>query len=81
MSAVVSSLNPVTGSMTADDTFRQLAEMPSGHGDEVCDPAQIAHALQRAREAMHRAGGPAIMNIRVGLGEYAPGTENQNTYR
>ncbi|MFM0727298.1 hypothetical protein PQQ53_26855 [Paraburkholderia strydomiana] len=92
MSAVVSSLNP-RDRMTADDTLRQktrnaavisggplFADMLGSHGEEVRDPAQIAGALQRGREAIHRTGRSAVVNIWVDPCEYAPGTKNQTMY-
>ncbi|HZZ01479.1 hypothetical protein [Paraburkholderia sp.] len=45
------------------------------------DPTQIAGALQRAREAIHRTGRPAIVKIWVDPREYAPGTKNQTRYK
>jgi acetolactate synthase-1/2/3 large subunit len=46
----------------------------------VRDPAQIASALQRGREAIHRTGRSAVVNIWVDPCEYAPGTKNQTMY-
>jgi thiamine pyrophosphate-dependent acetolactate synthase large subunit-like protein len=64
-----------------DVPFSQFAEMLGGHGEEVRDPAQIAGALLRAREAIHRTGRSAVVNIWVDPREYAPGTKNQTMYK
>lgn len=55
--------------------------MLGGYGEEVRDPTQIAGALQRAREAIHRTGRSAVVNIWVDPREYAPGTKNQTMYK
>ncbi|RKT21066.1 hypothetical protein B0G69_4439 [Paraburkholderia sp. RAU2J] len=94
MSAGVSSLNPTMGSTTTDDTLRQktrsagviagghrFADMRGGQGEKVRDPAQIAGAWQRAREANHRTGRSAVVNVWVAPREYAPGTKNQTMYK
>ena len=47
----------------------------------VRDPAQIAPALQRAREAVRRDGKSAVVNIWVDPSEYAPGTKAQTMYK
>jgi acetolactate synthase-1/2/3 large subunit len=78
----------------ADDTLRQktrnagviagahpFADMLGGHGEEVRDPARIAGALQRAREAIHRTGRSAAVNIRVDPRDYAPGTKNPTMHK
>ncbi len=44
------------GNLLGDVPFGKFAEMLGGYGEEVRDPAQIAGALQRAREAVHRTG-------------------------
>ena len=44
-------------------------------------PAQIAPALQRAREAVPATGKSAVVNIWVDPSEYAPGTKNQTMYK
>ena len=61
------------GNLLGDVPFGKFAEMLGGYGEEVRDPAQIAPALQRARESVHRSaqiggdqylGGPA--RVRAG---------------
>jgi len=69
------------GNLLSDVPFSKFAEMLGGYGEEVRDPAQIAGALQRAREAIHRTGRSAIVNIWVDPREYAPGTRNQTMYK
>jgi acetolactate synthase-1/2/3 large subunit len=69
------------GNLLSDVPFSKFAEMLGGHGEEVRDPAQIAGALQRAREAIHRTGRSAVVNIWVDPREYAPGTKNQTMYK
>ena len=41
------------GNLLGDVPFGKFAEMLGGYGEEVRDPAQIAPALQRARESVH----------------------------
>ena len=55
--------------------------MLGGYGEEVRDPAQIAGALQRAREAVHKTGKSAVINIWVDPSIYAPGTMAQTMYK
>jgi thiamine pyrophosphate-dependent acetolactate synthase large subunit-like protein len=69
------------GKLLSDVPFSKFAEMRGGHGEEMRDPARIAGALQRAREAMLRTGRSAIANIWVDPREYAPGTKNQTMYK
>jgi acetolactate synthase I/II/III large subunit len=69
------------GNLLSDVPFSQFAEMLGGYGEEVRDPSQIAGALQRAREAIHRTGRSAVVNIWVDPREYAPGTKNQTMYK
>jgi acetolactate synthase-1/2/3 large subunit len=69
------------GNLLSDVPFSKFAEMLGGYGEEVRDPAQIASALQRAREAIHRTGRSAVVNIWVDPREYAPGTKNQTMYK
>ncbi|HEY3596071.1 MAG TPA: thiamine pyrophosphate-binding protein [Paraburkholderia sp.] len=69
------------GNLLSDVPFSKFAEMLGGYGEEVRDPAQIAGALQRAREAIHRTGRSAVVNIWVDPREYAPGTKNQTMYK
>jgi len=47
----------------------------------VRDPAQIAPALQRGREAVRRLQRSAVINVWVDPREYAPGTKNQTMYK
>ena len=42
------------GNLLGDVPFGKFAEMLGGYGEEVRDPAQIAPALQRARESVHK---------------------------
>jgi acetolactate synthase-1/2/3 large subunit len=69
------------GNLLGDVPFGRFAEMLGGYGEEVRDPAQIAPALQRARESVHRLGRSAVVNIWVDPREYAPGTKNQTMYK
>jgi thiamine pyrophosphate-dependent acetolactate synthase large subunit-like protein len=69
------------GNLLSDVPFSKFAEMLGGYGEEVRDPAQIAAALQRAREAVHKSGRSAVINIWVDPREYAPGTKNQTMYK
>jgi thiamine pyrophosphate-dependent acetolactate synthase large subunit-like protein len=69
------------GYLLSDVPFSKFAEMLGGHGEEVRDPAQIAGALRRAREAIHRTGRSAVVNIWADSREYAPGTKNQTMYK
>jgi acetolactate synthase I/II/III large subunit len=69
------------GNLLGDVPFSRFAEMLGGYGEEVRDPAQIAPALQRARESVQRLGKSAVINIWVDPREYAPGTKNQTMYK
>jgi acetolactate synthase I/II/III large subunit len=69
------------GNLLGDVPFGKFAEMLGGYGEEVRDPAQIAPALQRARESVHRLRRSAVINIWVDPREYAPGTKNQTMYK
>ena len=69
------------GNLLGDVPFGKFAEMLGGHGEEVRDPAQIAPALQRARESVQRTRRSAVINIWVDPREYAPGTKNQTMYK
>ncbi|MEE9587297.1 MAG: thiamine pyrophosphate-binding protein [Hyphomicrobiaceae bacterium] len=64
-----------------DVPFSQFAQMLGGHGEEVRDPSEIGAALGRAREAVHRDGRSAVVNIWVDPNEYAPGTKAQTMYK
>jgi acetolactate synthase-1/2/3 large subunit len=57
--------------------YDQFATMLGGYGEEVSDPADIAPALQRARES----GLPSLINVWVDPEVYAPGTMNQTMYK
>ena len=61
--------------------FSNFAEMLGGYGEEVRDTAEIAPALQRAREAVSRGNKSAVINIWVDPNEYAPGTKAQTMYK
>jgi acetolactate synthase I/II/III large subunit len=69
------------GNLLGDVPFGKFAEMLGGYGEEVRDPAQIAPALQRARESVRRLHRSAVINIWVDPREYAPGTKNQTMYK
>jgi acetolactate synthase-1/2/3 large subunit len=69
------------GNLLGDVAFGKFAEMLGGYGEEVRDPAQIAPALLRARESVHRLRRSAVINIWVDPREYAPGTKNQTMYK
>jgi acetolactate synthase-1/2/3 large subunit len=69
------------GNLLGDVPFGKFAEMLGGYGEEVRDPAQIAPALLRARESVHRLRRCAVINIWVDPREYAPGTKNQTMYK
>jgi acetolactate synthase-1/2/3 large subunit len=69
------------GNLLGDVPFGKFAEMLGGYGEEVRDPAQIAPALQRARESVARLRKSAVVNIWVDPREYAPGTKNQTMYK
>lgn len=65
------------GNTLGDVRYDQFARMLGGHGEEVRDPADIAPALQRARES----GKPSLINVWVDPDVYAPGTMNQTMYK
>jgi acetolactate synthase-1/2/3 large subunit len=69
------------GNLLGDVAFGKFAEMLGGYGEEVRDPAQIAPALRRAREAVAKSGKSAVINIWVDPREYAPGTKAQTMYK
>ena len=69
------------GNLLGDVPFGKFAEMLGGYGEEVRDPAQIAAALLRGREAVARTGRSAVINIWVDPREYAPGTKAQTMYK
>lgn len=69
------------GNLLGDVPFGKFAEMLGGYGEEVRDAAEIAPALQRAREAIAKSGRSAVVNIWVDPREYAPGTKAQTMYK
>src|SRR5882672_2199608 len=69
------------GNLLGEVPFGKFAEMLGGYGEEVRDPAQIAPALLRGREAVAKSGKSAVINIWVDPREYAPGTKNQTMYK
>jgi acetolactate synthase-1/2/3 large subunit len=69
------------GNLLGDVPFGKFAEMLGGYGEEVRDPAQIAAALRRGREAVRKTKRSAVINIWVDPREYAPGTKNQTMYK
>ena len=69
------------GNLLGDVPFGKFAEMLGGYGEEVRDPRMIAPALLRAREAVHKSGRCAVINIWVDAKVYAPGTMAQTMYK
>jgi len=69
------------GNLLGDIPYSQFAHMLGGYGEEVRESAEIAPALQRAREAVKSTGKSAVVNIWVDPNEYAPGTKNQTMYK
>ena len=69
------------GNLLGDIPYSQFAQMLGGYGEEVRESAEIAPALQRAREAVKSTGKSAVVNIWVDPNEYAPGTKNQTMYK
>ena len=69
------------GNLLGDVPFGKFAEMLGGYGEEVRDPAEIAPALIRGREAVAKTGKSAVINIWVDPREYAPGTKAQTMYK
>ncbi len=69
------------GNKLGDVDFEKFGEMLGGYGEAVRDPADIAPALRRAREAVASTGKCAVVNIWVDPDEYAPGTKNQTMYK
>ncbi|GGO64307.1 thiamine pyrophosphate-binding protein [Nonomuraea cavernae] len=65
------------GNTLGDIRYGEFAKLLGGHGEEVRDPAEIAPALQRARES----GRPSLINVWVDPEVYAPGTMNQTMYK
>jgi acetolactate synthase-1/2/3 large subunit len=65
------------GNTLGDVHYDKFAQMLGGYGEEVRDPADIAPALQRARES----GKPSLINVWVDPDVYAPGTMNQTMYK
>ena len=68
------------GNTRGDVHFEKRADARGAHGVAVRDPAEIAPALARAREAV-ASGTCAIVNIWVDPDEYAPGTKAQTMYK
>jgi len=69
------------GNLLGDVPFGKFAEMLGGYGEEVRDPAEVAPALRRGREAVAKSGKSAVINIWVDPREYAPGTKAQTMYK
>lgn len=65
------------GNTLGDVRYSEFAKMLGGYGEEVHDPAEIAPALQRARES----GKPSLINVWIDPEVYAPGTRNQTMYK
>jgi len=68
------------GNALGDVDFEKFAGCFGVHGEAVRDPADIAPALRRAREAA-QGGTCAIVNVWVDPDEYAPGTKAQTMYK
>ena len=69
------------GNLLGDVPFSKFGEMLGGYGEEVRDPAEIAPALQRARDSVAATDKSAVINIWVDPSEYAPGTKAQTMYK
>jgi acetolactate synthase-1/2/3 large subunit len=69
------------GNLLGDVPFGMFAQMLGGYGEEVRDPEEITPALRRAREAVHKSGRSAVINIWVDPREWAPGTKAQTMYK
>jgi acetolactate synthase-1/2/3 large subunit len=69
------------GNLLGDVPFGKFGEMLGGRGEEVRQPGEIAPALRRARESVHKTGRSAVINIWVDPREYAPGTKAQTMYK
>ena len=69
------------GNLLGDVPFSKFAQMLGGYGEEVRDPEQIAPALLKAREEVHRTGLSAVINVWVDPSEFAPGTKAQTMYK
>jgi len=63
------------GNLLGDVPFGRFAEMLGGYGEEVRDRAQIALALLRARESVHRLGRSAVINSMGGPARVRAGNE------
>lgn len=68
------------GNVLGDVDFEKFADCFGIHGEAVRDPADLAPALRRAREAV-QGGTCAIVNVWVDPDEYAPGTKSQTMYK
>lgn len=69
------------GNKLGDVEFSKFGEMIGGYGEEVIDPAELLPALHRAREAIHKTGKCAVVNVWIDPNEYAPGTKRQTMYK
>jgi len=71
------------GNLLGDVPFGKFAEMLGGYGEESSGtPAQIAPALKRARESVHKLRKSAVIkHLGRSPREYAPGTKNQTMYK
>jgi acetolactate synthase-1/2/3 large subunit len=69
------------GNLLGNVPYGTFAQMLGGYGEEVRDPAQIAPALQRARDAVRKTRLSAVINIWVDPSVYAPGTMAQTMYK
>ncbi len=69
------------GNKLGDVPFGKFGEMIGGYGEEVKEASELQPALQRAREAIHRTGRCAVVNVWIDPNEYAPGTKAQTMYK
>ncbi len=69
------------GNKLGDVPFGKFGEMIGGCGEEVKEASELQPALQRAREAIHRTGRCAVVNVWIDPNEYAPGTKAQTMYK
>ncbi len=69
------------GNKLGDVPFGKFGEMIGGYGEEVREASELQPALQRAREAIHKTGKCAVVNVWIDPNEYAPGTKAQTMYK
>ncbi|MCY4184900.1 MAG: thiamine pyrophosphate-binding protein [Rhodobacteraceae bacterium] len=69
------------GNKLGDVPFGKFGEMIGGYGEEVSEASELQPALRRAREAIHKTGKCAVVNVWIDPNEYAPGTKAQTMYK